>query len=264
MARSVVMGAPLASRPANVPETGPGGTRRPDHSRLEEPVSTVLFDLDDTLFPQADWLDGAWAAVAAAAEAMGCGPAACELRRELAREAALGTDRGGLIDRALGALGAGRVPVAPLVEIFRAHEPETLAPYPGVQEGLAALRERGARLGLVTDGHPVSQRAKLRALGLAETFDVVVISDELGREHRKPDPAPFRAALDQLRDCPAGAVFVGDRPDKDVEGARRAGIRALRVCTGEYRLMPCEEAPWGEAPDVSAAIAALLELVGPR
>ena len=156
-------------------------------------IGAVLFDLDDTLYPQAAWLDGAWDAVAARAAEMGVpeAPFADALRTI----AAQGTDQGRIIDRALAWCGAPDVPVAPLLEAFRSHAPEQLEPYPGVREGLAKLARR-VPLGIVTDGDPLVQHAKLRALG----FDamVVVFSDELGREHRKPDPAPFERALETL------------------------------------------------------------------
>ena len=105
----------------------------------------------------------------------------------------------------------------------------------------------------MTDGDPLIQRSKLRALGFVDVFTVVVLSDELGREHRKPDPRPFAVALDRLAVAPADAVFVGDRPDKDVAGARAAGLAAVRVRTGEYAARPDEPAPWASVPDAVAA-----------
>ena len=86
----------------------------------------------------------------------------------------------------------------------------------------------------VTDGDPRIQWAKLRALGLEDAFDAVVISDEMGREFRKPHPAPFRRALVFLGAEPQGTVHVGDRPDKDVMGPAAVGMRAIRVRQGEY------------------------------
>jgi len=61
-------------------------------------IDAVLFDLDDTLYPQAAWLEGAWNAVAAAAPA---GVDRAELRLALLRIASEGTDRGRIINRAL-------------------------------------------------------------------------------------------------------------------------------------------------------------------
>ncbi len=92
------------------------------------------------------------------------------------------------------------------------------------------------KLALVTDGDPPLQAAKLAALGLAGRFAVVVYCDELGgRSARKPATAPFLAALEALGVSASRAVYVGDRPDKDVAGATAAGMRAVRVLTGEDR-----------------------------
>jgi putative hydrolase of the HAD superfamily len=215
-------------------------------------IRAVLVDLDDTLYDQRAWLAGAWQAVAVAAAAFGVAPA--ELAAALAEIAAEGSDRGRIIDRALERVGAAGVPVEPLVQTFRSHAPERLAAFPGVPAGLARLRAR-CRIGLVTDGDPGTQRAKLRALGLGDAFDVVVLSDELGRGYRKPHPAPFRAALFALGLAPQEALFVGDRPDKDVAGAAAAGMGCIRVLTGEYTEVPETVAPLVRVPGVAAAIA---------
>src|SRR5262249_17986432 len=116
---------------------------------------------------------------------------------------------------------------------------------------LAQLREHVA-VGIVTDGDVSIQQSKLRALGLYP--DVVVFSDAHGREHRKPDPLPFRHALAALGVGPREAVFIGDRPDKDVVGALRVGIRAIRVRTGEYSAIPDPPRTWASAQHVVEAI----------
>jgi len=202
-------------------------------------IAAVLFDLDDTLYPQAAWLDGAWAAVAARGASFGVPET--EFLVALRGVAALGSDRGRIIDRALERCGCGDVDVAPLVEVFRAHAPAVLPCYSGVPEALRSLSAL-VPVGIVTDGDPASQRAKIRALDVA--VDVVICSDENGRRHRKPDPLPFANALDALARDARDAVFVGDRPDKDVAGAIAAGMRAIRVRTGEYASRPDDPAPW--------------------
>ena len=194
-------------------------------------LRAVLFDLDDTLFPQADYLKGAWRAVAVRGIEWGIPHEA--FARELKSVAAEGSDRGRIIDRALARVGRSDVSSAPLVDVFHEYTPEELDPYPGVVDGLEALGER-FQLGLVTDGHPAGQRAKVRALGLDGVFDVEVYSDEFGREHRKPDPLPFLTALEELGVDAGDAMFVGDRPGKDVSGARAVGMQAIRVRTGEH------------------------------
>ncbi|HEX9495643.1 MAG TPA: HAD family hydrolase [Candidatus Limnocylindria bacterium] len=86
---------------------------------------------------------------------------------------------------------------------------------------------RDHALALVTNGAPDVQREKLAPTTLAAHFKVIVISAELGIG--KPDPRIFRSALDAV-DVPSGdAVVVGDSLERDIEGARRAGIRSVWI-----------------------------------
>lgn len=222
------------------------------------PIGAVLCDLDDTLFPQAYWLDGAWCAVAAAAADRGVEHA--PFLKALQDAAAEGSARGGIIDRALAATGtreyAGEL-VGELVAVFKAYRAPRLEPYPGAVEALKALRER-VPLAVITDGDPGVQEGKLSSLGLLEAVDCVVISDRFGREFRKPHPRPFQHALATLGVEPRFAVCVGDRPDKDVAGASALGIRAVRVHTGEYAEMPDDVEPWFSASGFAAAARLLL------
>jgi putative hydrolase of the HAD superfamily len=204
-------------------------------------IGAVLFDLDDTLYSQQQWLDGAWHAVATRAARDGVD--AQRLEAVLHELVAGGSDRGRIIDRA----------VAPLVTAFRAHAPAVLDPYPGVVDALDELHRR-VPLGLISDGDPSIQRAKLAALDLGPFFTSVVLSDEHGRAHRKPDPLPFRVALAQLGVEPTDAVYIGDRPAKDVAGAVGAGLRAVRVRTGEWSGEPDDPRAW-------AALATVLDAV---
>ena len=117
--------------------------------------------------------------------------------------------------------GFGSDPDA-LADALLEHEIETCQPPANADEDLARLAEEH-RLGVLTNGVPEWQRAKLAASDLDEHFDVLVASYEAGAH--KPDPAPFRAAEERL---PADAyAMVGD-DDVDVEGARAAGWTAHR------------------------------------
>lgn len=221
-------------------------------------IKAVLFDLDDTLYPQAQWLYGAWRAVAAAAADHGVDKAA--LFSALVDIAGEGSDRGRIIDRALERTGAVGVPIEPLVDAFRGYRTGPLQPYPGVPRALAGLSAE-VPIGLVTDGDVALQHDKLVALGLEDAFDVIVYSDAYGRECRKPHPLPFRIALAALGVSPDCAVFVGDRPDKDVLGATAAGMRVVRVRTGEYRGVEDEIRPWYTGVSVAEAVRVLLDAV---
>jgi phosphoserine phosphatase len=89
---------------------------------------------------------------------------------------------------------------------------------------LDALRGEYA-LALVTNGASCLQREKLAASGLADRFDAIVVSGDLGRG--KPDRAIFAYALSAVGAEPGDAVMVGDNLASDVDGAVAAGLRAV-------------------------------------
>lgn len=94
--------------------------------------------------------------------------------------------------------------------------------YPGAEQLLAELAAR-ASLGLVTNGLSEVQRSRLSRLGVADYFDVIVISSEVGVT--KPRPDIFEIAFEQLGNPPReSAVMVGDSLTSDIAGGRNFGI----------------------------------------
>jgi len=192
------------------------------------PPQAVVVDLDDTVFPQAAYLDGAARAVGRAGAAVGLdGPAVTRALRAQLRAAFIG------------------------------YRPRRLPVFPRARTALTTLRARYP-LACVTDGNPAIQRAKLAATGVADAFDTVVITDELGgRAARKPCPDGLRRAA-ELLGVPADLlVVIGDRPGKDMAAAAAVGARSIRVRTGEYADAPDEPPATATAPDLAAAAAIL-------
>lgn len=102
--------------------------------------------------------------------------------------------------------------------------PATYRVFDDVAPTLAALRARGLRLAVVSNWSPFLPEL-LGGLGLLRYFETLAVSAIEG--FTKPDPRLFAVALDRL-DVPADrAVHVGDHPDRDVAGARAAGVRAF-------------------------------------
>jgi putative hydrolase of the HAD superfamily len=130
-----------------------------------------------------------------------------------------------------------------------------IAPYDGVREGLDELTAL-VPVGIVTDGDPRIQRAKLNALDLR--VKLFVCSDEIGREFRKPHVFPFKRAAVVLRVRTSDCVFVGDDPARDIAGAAAAGMRTVRVRTGQYAQQPDQVAPWRAADTAAEAIQMLV------
>jgi putative hydrolase of the HAD superfamily len=172
----------------------------------------VVLDLDDTLYPEAAYVRSGFRAVAARAQET-LGVPAAEAEAELVALFEEGV-RGDTFD---------------LVAAYRAHAPE-IAPCPEAQALLRRLRADGSAVGLLSDGDPAVQGRKLDALGLWEAFDAIVVTGELGPDAGKPSPRGFEEVLRRLGDAPPGeAVYVSDNPAKDFVGARRAGMRSIRV-----------------------------------
>jgi putative hydrolase of the HAD superfamily len=97
--------------------------------------------------------------------------------------------------------------------------------YPDVSACLAAVRTAGLKLGVITNNESVHQRRKLATVGLADVFDAVIISGEVG--FAKPDGAIFRHGCAAVGVAPGEALHVGDLLEVDARGAAGAGLRGV-------------------------------------
>lgn len=100
--------------------------------------------------------------------------------------------------------------------------------HPDAKAALAWARRQGHRTWVLTDADPYLARDVLPATGITELWEGVVTAAEAG--FPKPDPALFRLALERARVPPSQAIMIGDSYERDVLGARAAGIpRAILV-----------------------------------
>lgn len=185
----------------------------------------VVFDLDDTLYLEREYVrSGAGAVAAWMAPRLGLDGSAAEaeLVAAVARDRS-GDPFGGWLQRH----GLDREEWLPgMLDCYRSHQPAIRLEV-GVERLLSRLAATHA-LGLVTDGRREQQRRKLESLRLNRWPIAAVVSDEMGREFWKPSVEPYLKALELLGVAPARAIYVGDNPAKDFLGARRAGMRSIR------------------------------------
>lgn len=97
-------------------------------------------------------------------------------------------------------------------------------PCPGVAECLGTLRRSGLRLGLLSDLPPAK---KLELLGFGDYFDLVLCSEDFGA--LKPDPRPFTALSTGLRVEPESILYVGNKKEYDIAGAKSAGMKTAFI-----------------------------------
>ena len=113
------------------------------------------------------------------------------------------------------------------VRIYRFQTPE-IHLYEGVKEMILELKSRGLRIGLITDGRPEGQRAKIEALGLEELIDEMIVTDEFGgTEFRKPNPLAFETMKEKLDVEYSEMCYVGDNINKDFIAPQKLGMHSI-------------------------------------
>jgi HAD superfamily hydrolase (TIGR01509 family) len=191
-------------------------------------TEAILFDWNNTLV-QFTWDDdlleeGHRAALAAAGSDQDAAAFTARYRELVLKDATPNDDYGDLL-RELG---------VEAVDSFMDAEHEVWRPAHEVlgsaQALLDSLRSRGIKTGLVANSWPDPARllrADVEMFGLADLFDVILFSEEVG--FRKPQPEIFLQALAQLGVEPENAMFVGDGLDTDVNGAARVGMATVQA-----------------------------------
>ena len=212
-------------------------------------LKAVLFDLDGTLL---NTLDDLAASVAHAMRAMNLPPRTRDEVRLF-----VGNGARVLCEKCLNGLDEARVDE--MQALFQAHYREHLndatAPYPGIMETLAALRDRGVRRGVVSNKFSAASKA-VCDLYFGELIEAVV-GEEKG-VRRKPAPDTLLTAMERLGVRPSECAMVGDSP-QDILAAKAANCLAVGVTWGFRSRAELEEAG---ADVIIDSAAALLELEG--
>lgn len=178
-------------------------------------IKGVIFDLDDTLYNEKDYVRSGYKAVS---DYLGggyeeklwqffesCKPAIDELLKELGRE-----------DEKQDVLN-----------VYRRHKPTLHLDEP-VRSMIEQLIVQGIRVGIITDGRPEGQRNKIEALELDKLIDDIIITDELGGpQFRKPCDIAFRIMQTRWRLPASEIVYVGDNPIKDFQAPRQLGMKGI-------------------------------------
>ena len=185
----------------------------------------VVFDLDDTLFLEVDYVRSGFRAVGRYAQAewglAGLGDACWEAFQAGVRHRVFDTVLAGAgIEATPGAVGA-------LVQAYRSHVPD-IGLLPDAAACLSALAGR-VSLAVVTDGPAVSQRNKAAALGAEGWSALSVFTAELGEGHSKPDPLAFQMVQEACGWAGADCLYLADNPAKDFAGPARLGWRTARI-----------------------------------
>jgi putative hydrolase of the HAD superfamily len=135
-----------------------------------------------------------------------------------------------------------------LEDYFRSRYPHQCLLSKDTLDTLSTLSASGRKLGFVTNGPTRWQSRKIECMGIASLFDSILISEAEGIQ--KPDPRIFQRAFERCGCLASEAMFVGDHPEIDIQGAKSAGLVPM------WKTVPY----WQVSSDV-AAINELRELL---
>ena len=201
-------------------------------------MPVLVFDLDDTLYPELSYVHSGFRAVAAFLSPLLDVPAETLAAGMVAEEAELG--RGQVFDNVLRQHGRwSKALVAACLRAYRQHQP-TLALFSDAERCLARFAEWP--LYLVTDGHKEVQARKVAALPLADRVRHAYLTNRYGRHHAKPNPHVFELICRREDVGAAEVIYVGDNVRKDFVGIKPLGFRTVRVLRGNYAHLTADAA----------------------
>ena len=221
-------------------------------SLIEIAAQVVVFDLDDTLYLERDFARSGFRALARHfGDRVGGDGFATECSELLAR----GT-RGNVFDLALSRSGIASTPelIAEMVAYYRSHAPDI-----AFCTDAARILERVGQFttGLITDGPKAAQSAKIRALGLEEALDHVIMTGTWGSEFSKPHPRAFEAIESLTSATQGNVVYIADNGAKDFIAPRQLGWQTVQILRAD-RIHP--GTPAGPAAEADHIITSFDEL----
>ncbi len=221
-------------------------------------IQAVVFDLDDTLYPEREYVRSGYRAVD---HHLTCTAGRNEPFADWLWERFCSGQAAGAFDALNEQFGLclSKDEIGGLVGVYRGHVPR-ITPFEGVWQ---LLTEMGARfkLGLLSDGFLPAQSNKLTALGLEGLFSEVIFTEQFGRDAWKPSPVGFELMAERLGVTHDACCYVGDNPAKDFVAPNRLGWRTIQLCWPDQIHAHKPPPPGGEARQTAHSLGDLRELL---
>ena len=206
----------------------------------------LVFDLDDTLYQERDFVRSGFLRVAESISPERAQPTADRLLQWF--DDGVANPFAQLI-----AESASELTLEALVRTYREHLPD-IRLAKETRRFLQQAKDAGSPIGLITDGRSVTQRNKVRALGLVSLVDYLVVSEEVGSS--KPSPQNYR--LIESRFPGRSCVYIGDNLAKDFIAPNRLGWTTIGVRDRGFNIHPQDptSTPEPHLPDLWVAAVA--------
>ena len=202
----------------------------------------VVFDLDDTLYKEIDYLKSAYRFIANQLEARHC--SAERIYNTMLDEYYNGRNAFAIVKSTFDI----DTPTETLLQWYRTHIPNIALPEDS-KNLLDHLRDKDIPIGILTDGRSITQRNKINALGLSDYIPKqnIVISEEFGSE--KPDEKNYRY-FESLYPEIENFIYVGDNPRKDFIAPNRLGWKTIGLLDDGHNVHKQETANAEAAPEI--------------
>jgi putative hydrolase of the HAD superfamily len=188
-------------------------------------ITTVIFDLDDTLYDEVEYCRSGFASVA---EFLSYQASAENIFAALWKQF-VGGNRKKTFNAALDELGINYDDdlIQKLINVYRNHVPKIALPDES-RDVLAELSDK-YNLALLTDGFLPAQQLKVQALGIEKYFKCIIYTEQLGRDCWKPSPAGFEKLLQTLNVKAETAMYVADNAEKDFIASNKLGMLTIQI-----------------------------------
>lgn len=190
-------------------------------------VKAVIFDLDDTLISEIEYIKSGYNHIAAIIEGR------LKINKKQVFDDLLSLFRENpqnVFNRLYEKyhIEYSNEMILDLVKEYRGHYPN-IQFYNDVLLCLDGLKRLGIKTGIITDGYAITQHQKLRAVEANKYFDVIIVTDELGRDYWKPHPKAFELIREKLKVNFDEMIYIGDNPEKDFYIKTIYPIKAIRI-----------------------------------
>jgi len=185
-------------------------------NKISPTIKGIIFDLDDTLYNEIDYVKSGFKAVATFLGDSNYYEQLMDFYKKNEKP----------IDELLKAINREKE-ITTVLDIYRSHKPY-LALEEDTKNTLKKLKEKGIELGIITDGRPKGQHAKINALGLEKLIDDIIVTDELGgKQFRKLNDISFRIIQNKWRLNPEQMLYIGDNLLKDQQAPIQLGMNYI-------------------------------------
>jgi len=209
-------------------------------------ITTIVFDLDDTLYDEIEYCKSGLACVAQYLGKSPANPPAEKIYEHFRQEFTTG-NRKKIFNSALQKLGIaydGEF-IKNLVTRYRSHSPNIALPSES-KKVLDTLKKKYS-LALLTDGFLPAQKLKVRALGIEGYFKCIIYTEQMGRECWKPSPAGFKEIMNRLNAKAKNIVYIADDETKDFIAPNQLGFMTVQIIRAS-----CLHTDKGQSPDAPA------------